>query len=100
MSDLEDRVMESNQAEQKREKRSMQNENRLSQFSDSTRYISIHIIGVPEEEKREKGAENLFEEIKAENFPIWGSKQISRSRRHRESPRKSTKVGPHQTYRN
>lgn len=31
-------------------------------------YNNIHIIGVPEEE-REKGAENLFEDIIAENIP-------------------------------
>jgi len=28
-----------------------------------------HIIGVPEDEEREKGAEGLFEQIIAENFP-------------------------------
>ena len=30
---------------------------------------NICIIGVLEEEEREKGAENLFKEIIAENFP-------------------------------
>ena len=30
------------------------------------------MIGVPEEEEREKWTENLFEEIKAENFPNLG----------------------------
>ena len=30
---------------------------------------NIHIIGVPEEEEREKGIESVFEEIIAENFP-------------------------------
>ena len=29
----------------------------------------IHIIGAPEGEEREKGIENLFEEIMAVNFP-------------------------------
>jgi len=51
INDLEDRVMESNQAEQKRVKRIMQNENRLWKLSDSIKH-NIHIIGVPEEEKR------------------------------------------------
>ena len=30
------------------------------------------IIGVPEEEEREKGIESVFEEITAENFPKVG----------------------------
>ena len=30
---------------------------------------NIHIIGIPEEEERKNGAENLFEELIAENFP-------------------------------
>ena len=36
---------------------------------NNIRCTNIHIIGVPEGEDREKGAENLFEEIIAENFP-------------------------------
>jgi len=66
---LEDRVMESNQ-EQKR-KIIMQNKNRHKELSDSIKHINIHILGVPEEE-REKGEENLFEEIIAENVPKLG----------------------------
>ena len=30
---------------------------------------NLHIIGLPEGEEREKGIENVFEEIMAENFP-------------------------------
>ena len=50
INDLEDRVMEKNQDEQKREKRIMQNENRLRELSDFIKHNNIHIIGVPEEE--------------------------------------------------
>ena len=70
--DLENRVMESNQAEQKREKWIMQNKNRLRELSDSIRCNNIHIIEVPEKEEREMRAENLFEEIIAENLPKLG----------------------------
>jgi len=59
--------MENNEAEQKKERRIMQQENRLREFSDS-----IHIIGVPEEEERQKWAENVFQEIIAENCPNLG----------------------------
>ena len=33
------------------------------------KHNSIHIIGVPEEEERVQGIENLFEEIITEKFP-------------------------------
>jgi len=34
---------------------------------------------------RKKRAENIFDRIIAENLPYLGRKQISRSRKHRES---------------
>ena len=45
---------------------------------------NIHIIGVPEGEEREKGPEQIFEEIIVENFSITGKKS-AKSRKHRES---------------
>ena len=36
------------------------------------RHTNIHITGVPEGEERDNGAERLFEEIIAENFPNLG----------------------------
>ena len=62
--------MENTEAEQKRG--IMQHENRLRKFSDSIKRNDIHIIGVLEEEERKKGAENLFQEIIAENFRNLG----------------------------
>ena len=44
---------------------------------DNIKHINIHIIGVPEGEERDKGAENLFEEIMAENFlNLWNEADI------------------------
>ena len=60
ISDLEDNIMENNEDEQKRERRTMEHEKRLRELSDSIKCKNIHIIGVPEEE-RKKGAENLFQ---------------------------------------
>ena len=60
--------MERNQAEQKREKRIMETMNRIRKLSDSIKHNNIYIIGVPGEEERGKGEENLFEDIIAENF--------------------------------
>lgn len=51
VSNLEDRVVEINQAEQVREKK---NENDLGELSDSIKCNKIHIIGIPEEKKKEK----------------------------------------------
>ena len=51
INDLEDKVMESNEAEQKRERRIMQNENRLRELNDSIKCNNIHIIGIPKEQK-------------------------------------------------
>ena len=50
---LEERVMESNRAEQVRGKKNMQNENKLRELSDSIKCNNIHIIGIPEEERKE-----------------------------------------------
>jgi len=64
--------MESNKAEQVREKRIMQNENRLRKLRDSIKHNNIRIIGIPEEGQTEEGEGNLFEEIIAENYPNLG----------------------------
>lgn len=37
---------------------------------DNIRHVNIYIIEVPEGEEREKGTENLLEEVIAEIFPI------------------------------
>ena len=41
----------------------------LRELWDNIKHNNIHTIEVPEREQREKGAENLLEEIIAENFP-------------------------------
>ena len=56
---------------------------------------NIHIIGVPEGEEKEKGAEQTFEEIIAENFPKMGKEtgiQVEEAQRisGRVSPRRNT----------
>ena len=44
----------------------------LRDLWDNTKNTNIHITGIPEGEEREKGAENISEEIMAENFPNLG----------------------------
>uniref|UniRef100_A0A3Q2KN25 L1 transposable element RRM domain-containing protein n=1 Tax=Equus caballus TaxID=9796 RepID=A0A3Q2KN25_HORSE len=69
ISNLEDGNIELLQAEEEREARFKRNEETLRELSDTIRRCNVRIIGIPEGEEKEKGAENLFKEIMAENFP-------------------------------
>ena len=45
-------------------------EDSLRDLWDNVKRTNIQIIGVTKEEEKNKGYENIFEEIIAENFPI------------------------------
>ena len=45
------------------------NEQGLREMWDTIKCTKIHLIGVPEEVEREKGALKIFKEIMAKNFP-------------------------------
>ena len=45
------------------------NEDSLRDFWDNIKHNNIRIIRVPEEEKREKGPEKIFDKITVSNFP-------------------------------
>ena len=36
---------------------------------DNIKWANLHILGIPEGEEKDKGIENIFEEIMSENFP-------------------------------
>ena len=65
-------IIENNEATQMRERKIMDHESRFRELTDSMKHNNIHIIGLPEEEEKEKVAEGLFEEIIAENFSNLG----------------------------
>ena len=69
ISDLEDKIAEITTTEENKEKRRKRIEDSLRELWDNIKYTNIRIIGVPEGEEREKGPENIFEEIIVENFP-------------------------------
>ena len=73
----------------------MDHKSRLREVSDTIKHSNISSMGAPKEE-RAKGAEGLFEQIVAENFPNLGKEMDIQIRRHRELPSKSTKAGQHQ----
>ena len=72
ISDLEDRMVEFNVAEQNKEKRMERNEESLRDLWGNIKHTNIHSIGVPEGEEKEKGPEKILEEIIVENFPNMG----------------------------
>ena len=65
-------MVEFTAVEQSKENRMKRNEDRLRNFWNNIKRTNIHILGVPEGEEREKGPENIFEEIIVENFPNMG----------------------------
>ncbi|KAF0879525.1 LORF1 protein, partial [Crocuta crocuta] len=69
ISDLEDISIEKAGTEKKRDKLIQEHERRVRELSDAIKQNNIRITGIPEEEKRGKGAEGVLEEIIAENFP-------------------------------
>ena len=61
------------------------NEDTLRVLWDNIKRNNIHIIGVPEGEEREKGPENIFEEIMVKNFPSMGKEIATQVQKHRVS---------------
>ena len=72
INDLEDRMVKFTAGEHTKEKRMKRNEDSLRDFWDNIKCNNIRIIGVPEGEEREKGPEEIFEEILVENFSNMG----------------------------
>ena len=55
--------------EQNKVKRMKRTQDSLRDLWDHIKWTNIQLIGVPEEEEKNKGFEKIFEEIIAENFP-------------------------------
>ena len=72
MSDIEDKLMARKEAEEKRDKQLKDHEDRLREINDNLRRKNLHLIRVPESTERNRGTENIFEQIIAENFPNLG----------------------------
>ena len=64
-------------AEQNKEKRVKRIEDSLRDLWDNIKCNNIRIIGVPEEEKKKKGTEKIFEEIIVENVPNMGKEIVN-----------------------
>ena len=73
ISEAEDRMVEINESESKKEKWIKRNEDNLRDLQNSVKYPNIRTIGVPEEDKK-KDHEKILEEIIVENFLEMGKK--------------------------
>ena len=94
-NEVEDRLVEITDVEQNKEKRMKRIEDSLKELWDNFKHSYIRIIGVQEEEERDKGPEKIFEEIIAENFPNMGEEiltQIQEAQQipYRINPRRNT----------
>ena len=69
-------MVEFTAAEQNKEKRMKRMEDMLRDLWDNIKRTNIQIIGVPEEEKKKKETEKIFEEIFIENFPNMGNEIV------------------------
>ncbi len=61
--------METTQSGQHTENQMIKYESHIRDLSDNIKQDNLCIIGIPEGEEKEKGIENIFEEIMSENFP-------------------------------
>ena len=73
------------------------NEDSLRDLWDNMKHINTHFIGVPEARReREKGPENIFEDIKAKNIPSLGDETVTPSPGSTQSHTGLTQRGTHQ----
>ena len=59
ISDLEDKIVKITITEQNKEKRMKRTEDSLRDLWDNIKHTNIRITGVPEEEEKKKGTENI-----------------------------------------
>ena len=69
ISEPDDKMVEITSEEQNKVKRMKRTEDSLRELLDNIKCTNIRIIGVPEEEEKQKGYEKIFEEIIVESFP-------------------------------
>ena len=74
ISNIDDKHIKNNEAEKKREIKAKEHDLGNREISDSFKRNNIRIIGVPKEEEREIGVEELCEQIIVENFPNMGER--------------------------
>ena len=69
INDVEDRIMEITQTRQQTENQMKKHESNIRDLWDNIKRANLRIIGIPEGVEKDKGMENIFEEIITGNFP-------------------------------
>ena len=69
-------------------------------FCNIIKHNDLCIIRVPKRKEKEKGAENLFEEIIAEDSPTWERKQTTSSKKYKRPQSRLIQGGPQKTHNN
>ena len=99
MSEVEDIMVEINEAKRKKEKRIKRNEDTLGDLWDNVKCPNIQIIWVPEEEDKKKGHDKILEEIIAENSPKMQKEIATQAQKTQRVPNKITQgETPQDTY--
>ena len=87
ISEVEDRMIEINESERKKEKWIKRNEDTLRDLQDNIKCPNIRIIGVPEEEDKKKDHEKILEELIVENVPKMGKEIITQGQETQKVPK-------------
>ena len=96
ISVLENKIVEITTTEQNKEKRMKRIEDSLRDLWDNIKLMNIQIIGVPEEEKKKKGSEKIFEEIIVENLPNMGKEIVNQVQEAQRVPYRKIQGETHQ----
>ena len=87
ISEVEDRMVEINKSERRKEKRIKRNEENFRDLWDNAKHPNIQIIGVPEEEGKKKDHEKVLEII-VENFLKMGMEIVTQVQETQKVPNK------------
>jgi len=92
-------MVEINETERKKEKWIKRNEDNLRDLRDNVKCPNIRIMGVPEEEDKNKDPEKILEETIVENFPKIGNEIITQVQETQRVPNRKTQgKTPQDTY--
>ena len=91
ISEIEDRMVEINESERKKEKWIKRNEDNLRDLQDNMKRSNIRIIGVPEKEDKKKDRKKMLEDKIVENFPRMGKEIITQVQ---ETQRVPNRINP------
>ena len=87
ISDLEDKIMETNEAEKKkRETKAREHDTRLRELSDLLKGITSESEESQKMKREKKGQKVYVSKLQQKTFLIWEKTQTSKSGKHRERP--------------